>query len=186
MKTQLVRSIPPRSLDFAQVMSFFGEKVHLFLSWYCGHNSLFLLGLIRNFKIEICSKNGTMTSGSSHQKFLIDNILRPEFGPSISTQAHSNDANTTTRKKEKSEKILTNETATLPSWIYCTRYSDRPSCSGEYFLTVKGLFSKFNFSIAPLINHQKVWEKCLGGFLVQRTKRHLHKKEHQSFSMYFA
>ena len=73
-----------------------------------------------------------MTSGGSHQKFLIDNILRPEFGPSISsTQAHSNDANTTTRKNEKSEKILTNETATLPSWIYCTRYSDRPSCSGE-------------------------------------------------------
>ena len=69
-----------------------------------------------------------MTSGGSHKKFLIDNILRPEFGKTPESQ-HSN-----TRKKiPDSEKILTNET--LPSWIYCTRYSDRPSCSGESFLS---------------------------------------------------
>ena len=69
-----------------------------------------------------------MTSdGGSHKKFLIDNILRPEFGKSVVT--NSTNTNTTRKKIPDSEKILTNET--LPSWIYCTRYSDRPSCSGE-------------------------------------------------------
>ena len=167
MKTQLVRSIPPRSKSFAQVMSFFwGASFVLQLVLW---TQLLSLGLA---KIQICSKNGKMSSdngSSKEKKFLIENILRPEFGisknkpaksGSVSQLEHFSKRTEYSAKKIRQnagEKIVQNETS-LPSWIYCTRYSDRPSCSGEFW----GFFSELNFSIAPLINHQKVWEKCFG------------------------
>ncbi|CAA9999067.1 unnamed protein product, partial [Nesidiocoris tenuis] len=62
--------------------------------------------------------------------FSIENILRPEFGRSRrydsddSTTTHSNDnLNDEFRKDDPKEKDET----VWPAWVYCTRYSDRPS-----------------------------------------------------------
>ncbi|KAF6204307.1 hypothetical protein GE061_002648 [Apolygus lucorum] len=49
-------------------------------------------------------------------KFSIENILRPEFGCA--------------KKVSKTEEISKDAETVWPAWVYCTRYSDRPS-SGE-------------------------------------------------------
>ena len=117
-------------------MSFFGQAsfVLRLVLW----TQLYYCTLIRNSqntlkKIEICSKNGKMTSSnsSSHKKFLIDNILRPEFGKK---QKSVNNCTEEKIAKENPKKIET-ETS-LPSWIYCTRYSDRPSSSGKFLHSI--------------------------------------------------
>ena len=52
---------------------------------------------------------------------------------------------------------------TFPAWIYCTRYSDRPSCSGKKRILL-GFTKQLNFCIAPIVKHEegapKVWETC--------------------------
>ena len=42
------------------------------------------------------------------------------------------------------------KTKTFPAWIYCTRYSDRPSCSGKKRILL-GFTKQLNFCIAPII-----------------------------------
>ena len=97
-----------------------------------------------------------VSSANKKMTFLIDHILQPDFGsaePSTNTksgfsrttennQISSTSAatkyllsNDSTTEKKSSEIINKTETSktdpSLPAWIFCTRYSDRPSCSGN-------------------------------------------------------
>ena len=97
-------------------------------------------------------------SANKKMTFLIDHILQPDFGsaePSTDTKSgfskttennqisspsaaakylFNNDPNTEKKSSEiinKTEKSKTDPS--LPAWIFCTRYSDRPSSSGNLF-----------------------------------------------------
>ncbi|KAI6171289.1 Homeobox protein engrailed-like [Aphelenchoides bicaudatus] len=75
------------------------------------------------------------TASSSHLKFSIQNILTPEFGAkaqndqsectstalSLLSEANFDDINDAVADMDFIKKQQ------LPAWIYCTRYSDRPS-----------------------------------------------------------
>lgn len=68
------------------------------------------------------SKSGS-NSGTPVLSFSIDNILRPEFGGT--TRSKPIDL---TKEKEKNSESTPE--MLWPAWVYCTRYSDRPS-SGQ-------------------------------------------------------
>ena len=103
------------------------------------------------------NQNKTL-SANKKMTFLIDHILQPDFGsaePSTDTksgfskttennQISSSSAatkylfnNDSTTEKKSSESINKTEKSktdpSLPAWIFCTRYSDRPSCSGNKY-----------------------------------------------------
>lgn len=58
-------------------------------------------------------------SSSPVLKFSIDNILRPEFGGT--TRSKPIDLTKEKEKNDSPPEML------WPAWVYCTRYSDRPS-----------------------------------------------------------
>lgn len=66
--------------------------------------------------------------------FSIDNILQPEFGQNLK------------KLSNMVKKPTTSATEKFPAWIYCTRYSDRPSCAGKK--NFWGFTKQLNFSIA--------------------------------------
>ena len=45
------------------------------------------------------------------------------------TEKHSTETGEGVTERTKTE--IKTESSTLPAWIFCTRYSDRPSCSGK-------------------------------------------------------
>uniref|UniRef100_A0A915EEP8 Homeobox domain-containing protein n=1 Tax=Ditylenchus dipsaci TaxID=166011 RepID=A0A915EEP8_9BILA len=87
----------------------------------------------------IGSMNTTLTSPSTNRhrlKFSIDNILQPSFGnnknhslPSCSLQIPQGLKSPQSDDSCPSQNRFDNENAAsrFPAWIFCTRYSDRPS-----------------------------------------------------------
>ncbi|KAK9503622.1 hypothetical protein O3M35_010142 [Rhynocoris fuscipes] len=67
-------------------------------------------------------------------KFSIENILRPEFG----TKHSSN-----TSVQEEKQVSSSSEQTVWPAWVYCTRYSDRPS-SGK---AISIIFLNYGYSL---------------------------------------
>lgn len=89
-----------------------------------------------------------VSASDSHQpslKFSIDNILRPEFG-GRTNQAVKKNVNLDTKcapidlSKEAASSNPPSSTdkqpMLWPAWVYCTRYSDRPSSGELYLLTI--------------------------------------------------
>lgn len=67
-------------------------------------------------------------------KFSIDNILRPEFGGCKDSKCSPIDLSKEGRTEVQNPSPLapdTQQPLLWPAWVYCTRYSDRPS-SGEF------------------------------------------------------
>ncbi|VDN40511.1 unnamed protein product [Gongylonema pulchrum] len=71
-------------------------------------------------------------SSSPELKFSIQNILRPDFGKHEPVAATPKPCTSTTPD---------NMNVAFPAWIYCTRYSDRPS-SGNFSQTSEQIFTK--------------------------------------------
>ncbi|XP_073984809.1 segmentation polarity homeobox protein engrailed-like isoform X1 [Rhodnius prolixus] len=68
-------------------------------------------------------------------KFSIENILRPEFGVKNVENLNSSTTTTTTTTTAAEEKSTTANSETVwPAWVYCTRYSDRPSSGRSKYL----------------------------------------------------
>lgn len=94
-------------------------------------------------------KKKTLTESHQALKFSIDNILRPEFGERIRKSATklkskraaddspvdlSKECSDSKNSKTESDSGSGSEGNMMwPAWVYCTRYSDRPS-SGKYLL----------------------------------------------------
>lgn len=95
----------------------------------------------------------TLADGHQSLKFSIDNILRPEFGERIRKPTKlkskrvtddspvdlSKECSDSKSAKTESDSGSSGEGNTMwPAWVYCTRYSDRPS-SGKYLHKLKNL-----------------------------------------------
>uniref|UniRef100_A0A0R3RQH0 Homeobox domain-containing protein n=1 Tax=Elaeophora elaphi TaxID=1147741 RepID=A0A0R3RQH0_9BILA len=65
---------------------------------------------------ELLHRSGESYQTSSKLKFSIQNILRPDFGKQHETVL-----------KPCASTTPDNMNTVFPAWIYCTRYSDRPS-----------------------------------------------------------
>jgi hypothetical protein len=83
--------------------------------------------------------------------FLIDNILQPEFGTKDPRKSKKKSAEQESADDLSAVAIKTTTTLPkqiYPAWVYCTRYSDRPSCAGEQHCEkqiIRKLFEIYSF-----------------------------------------
>ncbi|XP_039298382.1 homeobox protein engrailed-1a-like [Nilaparvata lugens] len=89
------------------------------------------------------SSGSTSKAGSPNAlSFSIDNILRPEFGthPVDLTKQKSAPVSTPTSKSTPTSQASSPPEMLWPAWVYCTRYSDRPSSGKQSISNIVYLF----------------------------------------------
>ena len=74
-------------------------------------------------------------------KFSIENILRPDFGRQIKQERCSPRPTFSPNETPRKHSIESEQPTHWPAWVFCTRYSDRPSSGRGNFVILN--FIKF-------------------------------------------
>ena len=84
----------------------------------------------RSSSSSLVSRRPQKSSSSRSKSFLISDILKPTFGHPLEKYSISKcniPLSPTTTNDSSSSSNKTCTANTLPAWVFCTRYSDRPS-----------------------------------------------------------
>ncbi len=99
---------------------------------------------------------------SQIKSFLISDILKPNFGNNHNQEKSNiplSSSSPTTTNDSSSSSSNNNPKGNLapgmfPAWVYCTRYSDRPSAGKEKFSLIKII--DFFFGILKVLAHENL------------------------------